>query len=392
MSTSGSFTPASVPECAYEPEMTRAQALARRAAGTLDPNCVVVITDGPVIGTAGNTSPTQIELNPVTPTDLGMAARVHTTFHPEGAWDGIYDIDLGPAGSIQRLTDVWNNTAQDSDLDAPTVHTQVPWHKGGPSFRDNFFDDCTLPGWAAAGGDLRDNTLQEVTVDLTGKTSGVFRRNQIIGGSFTCTTPTSNIENNNLNDATVNVAQSAGTFAFRNNTFLTGILTVDAATTVSVNTISNNVVGGQAGGYRLEVLGKTGIICSIAGNRLFNQSDQAYDLRVGGSGNLTFYANEVGSSAILLNSAGIMEVGGNTLVSAQVGHGAVTDIKLLRTVTIGSSLSMSGSSVLDGGRLLKTTLVTGGFNMDTFDIVGGTKTLTANQSDRVRNALGSNLI
>lgn len=377
MSTDASFTPASTPECAYEPEMTLAEALARQAAGTLDPNCVVVITDGPIIGTPGNTSPTIIELNPVAPNDLGMSARVRTNFNT-AAWDAIYDPHLGPAGSIQRLTDEWNNVAQDSDLNAPTVHTQVPWHKGSNTFRDNFFDDCTLPGWDAAGGDIRDNVLQETTVDLTGKTSGVFRRNQIIGGTFAASTPTSNIENNSLNNATVSVAQSAGTFAFRNNTLLTGTLTVDAATTVSVNTISNNVFGGPSGGFRLDVLGKTGTICTIAGNRMFNQSDQAYDLRVSGSGNLTVYSNEIGGSAILINSSGHVEIGANTITASQVGHGAVSDVKMLRTVTIGSGLNLSGTSVVDGGRLMKTTVVTGGFNLDTFDILGGTYTLTAN--------------
>lgn len=169
MSTSGGYVPAAIPECAYAPDMTRAQALARRAAGTLNPNCVVRITDGPVIGTAGNTSPTTIELNPVSPTDLGMTARVTTTFD-NSAWAGLFDIDLGTAGSIIRLTDASNNTVEDKDADSPTVHTQFPWHLPPvtPGLRDNLISDVALINWAtlAVGDVVQDNVIRGGTLDL----------------------------------------------------------------------------------------------------------------------------------------------------------------------------------------------------------------------------------
>src|SRR5687768_10951456 len=110
MATGQSFNP----QC-YPPRMTRAEALARRAAGTLKENCVVVITDGPTIANViTGTSATETELNPTSPTSLGLTARVFTTFD-DSAWSGIYDIDLGVAGSITRLSDNLGNTAQDTD-------------------------------------------------------------------------------------------------------------------------------------------------------------------------------------------------------------------------------------------------------------------------------------
>lgn len=392
MSTNGSFTPAQVPECAYAPEMTRAEALAHRAAGTLNPNCVVVITDGPTIGTPGNTSPTIIELNPVTPTDLGMVARVHTTFHPDAAWAGIYDIDLGAQGSIQRLVDHWNNVGIDSDLDAPTVHTQVPWHKAGATFRDNIFDDCVLPGWDAAGGDIRDNTLQETTVDLTGKTAGTFSRNLIVGNSFTAQTATSFIAGNQIVDAVVShVGTGAGSFSFQNNVMLTGTLEVDAATTAQV-TFNNNVVGGSAGGFRTLVEAKTGGQAIITGNRLFNIGGTSYDLRMTNTGPHVFSSNEVGGGTIDLNSSGDTQIHANTFTDSLVNYTTGTLVQIRRSVIIGSTLNLSGTSTVDGGRLMKTTVTTGGFNLNTFDILGGTHTLTANNVNTASGPGFNNLI
>lgn len=186
MSTSGSFVPAVVPECPYAPRMTRAAALALRAAGGLKENCVVVlITDTPVIGTAGNTSSTEIELNPVGPSEFGTAARVHTTF-ATSAWKGVYDIDLGTAGSITELIDDFGNTAKDVDADAPTVHVQFPWHLGGAALRDNYAEDAVLIGWDSQVGAVTNNRVIGSTVNLTGKTGGTIGDSQ-----FTNTTVTS---------------------------------------------------------------------------------------------------------------------------------------------------------------------------------------------------------
>lgn len=188
MGTSAGFVPAAVPECPYAPRMTRAAALALRAAAGLRENCVVVITDGPVIGTAGNTSPTEIELNPTGPSELGLTARVHTTF-AASAWAGIYDIDLGTAGSITELTDDFGNTAKDQDADAPTVHTQFPWHLGSLTLlRDNYAEDSVLTGWDTQVGFVGGNRVVASTVNLTAKTSGVVNESEFLGTNVVCGT------------------------------------------------------------------------------------------------------------------------------------------------------------------------------------------------------------
>lgn len=229
MSTSGSFTPPQVPECAYAPDMTRAAALALRTAGTLNPNCVVRITDGPTIGTAGNTSPTTIELNPVSPTDLGMTARVTTTFD-NTAWSGLYDIDLG-TGTITMLRDGFGNTAKDVDSGGATVQTQFPWHLGSSTFRDNYVEDATLTGWASQVGSIINCDIRESTIDLTGKTAGTLNgwvtrgHTATVSGSLGITNSTSiagtltkagtgamSFSNASLNTVTVNqAAGSTGT-------------------------------------------------------------------------------------------------------------------------------------------------------------------------------------
>lgn len=149
--------------------MTRAAILALRTAGTLRPDCHYVVSDGPTIGTVGNTSATQIEIHAVSPTELATEARVHTTF-AASAWHGRYDIDLGAAGSITSLTDDWGNTVEDVDADAPTVHGQFPWHAGSATIRDNRINDATLPNWGALTGaeTIADNKIIGGTVDLGG--------------------------------------------------------------------------------------------------------------------------------------------------------------------------------------------------------------------------------
>lgn len=168
MSAGSGYVPAAVPECAYAPRMTRAAALALRTAGALQENCVIVVTDGPTIGTAGNTSPTEIELNPVSPTELGTTARVHTTF-AASAWEGVYDIDLGAGGAITELRDDFGNVARDVDATFDTVATQVPWHLGSATnFRDNYFEDAVLTGWDVmpAAFLVTGNTVRNTTWEI----------------------------------------------------------------------------------------------------------------------------------------------------------------------------------------------------------------------------------
>lgn len=214
----------------YDPRMTRAQAIARRTAGTLRENCVVVITDGPTIGTPGNTSITEIELNPTSPTELGLTARVHQTFD-NSAWEGIYDIDLGVSGSITRLTDSSQNTAVDNDADSPTVHTQVPWHLGttiGGVWRDNYFEDAVLTAadTVVAPKSVTNSRFINTTMDFTGWTTGSISTTLVQGsgthhifGGFALWT------RSNIIDATVN--------AVTDIINLTGADIADSGTSVS---------------------------------------------------------------------------------------------------------------------------------------------------------------
>lgn len=442
MSTSGNFAS---PPCPGP--MTRAALLALRTAGSLQVGCHYVVTDGPTIGTAGHTSPTQVELHAVSGTELGLEAKVHTTFD-NTAWGGLYDIDLGTVGSIVYLVDPWNNRAVDPDADSPTVHTQFPWHAGGNSLRDNLVNDSTLPGWGPAidaGGTITDNEIRNSSVDITGRTgvTSRFERNRLSNAVVTLNTATSFFDQNNLDSGTVtHVGAGAGSFSYQNNTMLTGSFQVDATTTALV-TANNNVFGGTAGGFRVKVTGKTGAGAIFSGNRAFNQSSIGLqDVLIQGSGSVSVTANALNAPSISIDGAGLTDIdncnintatvtkgsgvsGPLTITGCDISGGSVTAIgagaggsllalcKLTDAVvtlsttssglltvrdtfatssTYTASASGAATPVNEKGRLLGTTLDTAGFQIDTFDIVGGTKTLTATQSDRVRNALGTNLV
>lgn len=278
MSTSGSFTPPAIPECAYAPDMTRAQALALRAAGALNPNCVVRITDGPTVGTAGNTSPTTIELNPVSPTDLGMSARVTTTFD-NSAWSGRYDVDLGTAGSIVELRDNWGNVVTDPDADSPTVHGQFPWHKSGTLFRDNLVDDAALTGWDAATlTTCSGNVVRRSTVDLTGATSW---------------------NNNTVTAGTVIMQSTGGAARTMGNTVVTGgAIFRDLAGGSGLRTISECTL---SDGYILEIAaGQTGNV-TIDGSTFTGHTGSTVDLSAAGAASVTF--NDCSSKAVAIGAA-----------------------------------------------------------------------------------------
>lgn len=213
MSTGTGFTPPSTPECPYAPRMTRAAAQALAASGGLKENCVVVlITDTPVIGTAGNTSPTEIELNPVSPTAFGQTARVFTTFGAE-AWPGVYDL---ANNAITELRDDFGNTAKDVDATAPTVHTQVPWHLGSATFRDNYFEDSTLIGLDTAVGIMRNVSVSASTVDFTGKTTGSWIESEIQSSTIT-TGVSMGLSNSKVMGASTLAGTSAGAINLTNS-------------------------------------------------------------------------------------------------------------------------------------------------------------------------------
>lgn len=246
--TSGSYVPAAVPECPYTPRMTRAAAQALAAGGGLRENCVVVITDAPVIGTAGNTSPTEIELNPVSTTAFGQTARVFTTFSPD-AWPGVYDI---ASNSITELRDDWGNVAKDIDANAATVETQFPWHLGSATFRDNYVEDSTLTGWDTQVGSISNNRVIGSTVNLTGKTAGAILDNEFLNvglvlgaGGASATVIRSKIQGVS-SAVTVLNHTGAGSLSFNDVVHRDGFLTVHSGSgtlTVTNSTLQSHING-----------------------------------------------------------------------------------------------------------------------------------------------------
>jgi len=325
--------------------MTRAQALALRTAGTLNPNCVVRITDGPTIGTAGNTSPTTIELNPVSPTDLGMSARVTTTFD-DSAWTGRYDIDLGTAGSIIELRDNWGNVVTDPDADSPTVHSQFPWHRSGTAFRDNVVDDATLTGWDAATlAACSGNVVRRSTVNLTGATS--WTNNTVTGGG------------------TVTMLSTGGANRTMANTVVTdGAVFRDLAGGSGLRTIGECTI---TDGYVIEVAaGQTGNVV-LDGSTFTGHTAAPADLSAAGAASVTF--NDCSSVAPSVGAAvqytltgaggavsftGLDNVAGRiTVTGTSTGNVTYTRVKVADTVLthsqVGTPFSALASEFLGRG-------------------------------------------
>src|SRR4030095_16332696 len=343
MGTNGGFNPPSDPACP-DPS-TRAQLLALRAANGLSEQCHYLVTDGPVIGTTGNTSPTQILMHAVGPGELSSNVHVNTQF---GTTDDtsarIYDIALGAAGSIAQLTDDFDNVVRDGDVNAPTVHTQFPWHARGANLRDNNVSDCTLTGWdtaVAAGAVIWDNELLESGIHLTGMTSGSFLRNRIQGSQVTVSSPDTFFTSNDIRNSPVTFAGvSASAQGFQANAVLSGRFEVTSATTGPV-TANHNVIGGQGIiGYRTLVDGATAAV-SVSGNRLFNQGPHAtYDLHITGAGAVTFDSNEVGAGTVDINSPGAVSVTASTLTKHTLTVTAATGVEALRATDGTRSLAL----------------------------------------------------
>ena len=321
MSTSGSYTPPTTPECPYAPRMTRAAALALRTAGGLLENCVVVITDAPVIGTAGNTSPTEVELNPVSPTELGTTARVHTTF-AASAWPGVYDIDLGAAGTITELRDDWGNTAKDIDSGGATVHTQFPWHLGSATMRDNYVEDSTLLGWDTQVGALINNRVVGSTVDLTGKTGGVVQDNvfQGVGLVLGAGGASANLSRNRLYGVTPAVVTVNHTG--------TGALTFSDVT--------------QQDGFLVALSGTAAL--SISDSTLSNHGSASADITLAGAGSIF-----IGDSEIIApgNAVLLIESQAGTTGSLSITRSTVNGTRLAKLAGSSGPLSVSEAILID---------------------------------------------
>jgi hypothetical protein len=216
---------------------------------------------------------------------------------------------------------------------------------------------------------------------------------------------------------------------------------VDATTTAQV-TMNNNVFGGTSGGYRVKVTGKTANSVIFSGNRAFNQSTGTEEFLAQGSGSITVTGGTLNATQISINGSGATQITNCNVVGGTLskGSGVSTPLTVAASALLGTAFTptgtgsggatvsgcylnastvnvVSGSSgaltlsqvdtngstftvsssgaltpVVSRGRVLGATLDTGGFSIDIFDVVGGTATLTANQSDRVRNASTNNLI
>ncbi|WP_030672468.1 hypothetical protein [Streptomyces sp. NRRL B-1347] len=303
--------------------MTRAQALALRAAGTLDEDCVIVITDGPTIGTAGNTSATEIELNPTGPSEFGTAARVHTAFD-DSAWVGTFDIDLGTAGSITRLTDAFGNTAVDTDADAPTVHTQWPWHRGSTTFRDNRAENVTLPGWDVATAPALNNTLRRTTLDNSG--NWTISGNTIDGGSTV---------------NTVTLGSSAGAArSMTNNTIVGGAVIRDNAGGAGTRFISTSTF---RDGYVLDIAATNTSNVSISGSTFEGHSTQPTDAEFDGAGTRTIdncrvTANRTAQQFTLHGTGGVVALNDSEFPGGRV----------VRDPAATANLSIAAGTTLNG--------------------------------------------
>lgn len=182
------------PNACYAPEMTRAAAIALRTSGSLVLGCPVLITDGPTIGTAGNTSPTTVLIWPVSATQFGFAAQVGTTYD-NTAWAGTYDIDASGVGRIYELTDNRGNYVHDpAPSGTSQLQTNFPWGTSrcnGNTVITSGSGSVILTGWGNAvytnGARVDNNRVHAgavaTTVILTGLTGGatIFSGNRISG-------------------------------------------------------------------------------------------------------------------------------------------------------------------------------------------------------------------
>lgn len=401
MSTSGSFTPPGVPECAYAPHMTRAAAIALAAGGGLLENCVVVIDDGPVIGTAGNTSPTSVELNPVSPTAFGQTARVFTTFAAE-AWPGVYDIALN---KITELRDDFGNTAKDLDAAAPTVHTQVPWHLGSTTFRDNYFEDAVLTGFPGTGT-FTNNRVVESTLDFTGKTAGTVNQSSFLGSTVTTGAASFTASRLEMHGSSVtNSGTGPLTFTGTEMESANNALVLQAGDTQGASITGCQWLG-STNGFRIN-LNRTGGGAFSALSTLFQgaSSDPVGDMLISGTGSASLNTCQIlcrggggSNSMFVIDGSGVFQLtrarisdsnattapGGFVKDAASTGGLQITESEiiqgLVRVNSSGSVLIQSGSR-LEGGfinhngsGLLTLTGVDGHFSTYTM-AVGSTRGL-----------------
>lgn len=325
MTAGTGYVPAAVIECPYTPRMTRAAAQALAAGAGLKENCVVVITDGPTIGTAGNTSVTEIELNPVSATAFGQTARVFTTFSPD-AWPGVYDITNN---TITELRDDFGNTAKDIDNGGATVETQFPWHLGGLLFRDNYVEDSTLIGWDTQVGILSNNRVINSVINLTGKTGGtvldnVFQGTGVVLGAGGGSANVSRSQFYGANPVTIHVNHTgAGQISYADSIQRDGFLV--AASGAGLLTVSNSTLQNHgtapadiqhAGG------GSVSVLDSVVTGR--GDASPAIDYQAGATGGVSITRSQYNGSRMTktAGSTGVVTVTGSEITDATITIGA----------------------------------------------------------------------
>jgi hypothetical protein len=415
MSTGGSFDPASTPPCPTA-TMTRAALIALRTASTLRTECPYFISDGPVIGTTGNTSATVLELNATATNELSLDVKVHTTFD-NTAWSGLYDIDLGTAGTLLEVRDNQGNVVRSTVADAPTVQTQFPWHlTGGGLVQNNYIEASTLTGWASITTTVRGNQItRNSTVALTGNW-GIFTDNRIEASTVSllhAAGGTRTFSGNTVRAASVfrTLLGATGSWTVTNNDFLDGYVFEGAAASTATTVIN---------GSRFENHGATAIDASVTGSGTRDFSNtrsvtsgaaQQYTLTGTGAavsvsdsdfleGRLTLSTGATRGIAVVASTVrtGLITqtrtggTGMDTITGSDVsGTGTVvtlagaTDPGGAQTVLAGSQVSEGGTLTLtnpagSGGVVVVNTMINSGAT------VSGTATV---QIDRCRFSTGA---
>lgn len=415
MTTGGGFTPPAISPCPTG-AMTRAALLALRTASTLRTECPYFISDGPVIGTAGNTSATVIEISATAVNELGLEARVHTTFD-NSAWAGLYDIDLGTAGTLLEVRDNQGNVVRSTAADAPTVQIQFPWHlTGGGLVQNNYIEQSTLTGWGAITSTVRGNQItRNSTVALTGNW-GIVTDNRIEAGTVSllhAAGGTRTFSGNTVRGGGVfrTLLGATGSWTVTNNEFLDGYVFEGAAASTATVTVN---------GSRFENHGATAIDASVTGSgtRTFDNARsvtngvaQQYTLAGTGAavsvsdcdfleGHLTLSAGATRGISVVatLVRTGLISqtrtggTGIDTVTGSNVsGTGTVVTLAGA-TDPGGAQTVLSGSAVTEGGTLTLTNpagsggLVVVSSNITTGASVSATAVV---QLDRCRFAVGA---
>lgn len=298
--------------------MTDAEFFDAVAASALIPGSFILYTEGPTIGTVGNTSATRILVQAITTSTVTTDVTVYQDFDA-GGWRGVYDI-VGDTGiGFSELRDHRNNVVIDV-INSNLVLTQFPWGYdtvyGNRVTQDHMTGTVlAITGWgdaAAAGTVIADNTVtavggvfaDETIVDLSGLvgTGQKFMHNEIVASQLRIT---ATLPNNAV---------------FIGNEVTGGFRALFAPTTCPSLAVKNNVFDGHNGNQDDLKFQATSTDLTITGCRLQGAAT---------------------STQYTLNGAG----GGITLISSTFQDQAT----VFRTSTSTADVSFEATRVLNGG-------------------------------------------